>query len=76
MSEIDQLKLEARKLLEEVNYEFERTTGKHRAESGYNYESSHEYSFKNRLSQLKKKVLSLQISSVSLANHYNTQLSS
>lgn len=55
MSEIDQLKMEARQLLEEVNDQFERSTGNRNSGTFYNFESLCESSFKNRLKQLKKK---------------------
>ena len=54
MSEIDQLKIEARLLLEEVNDQFERTTGKRNSGTFYNFESLCESSFKNRVKQLRK----------------------
>ena len=75
MSEREQLKLEARKLLEEVNYQFERTTGKHNPGTVYNFEAVCESSFKNRLKQLRDKVASLQITSDSMAQRYNTLFS-
>jgi len=74
MNEIDQLKIQARKLLEEVNHQFERTTGKHHTGSVYDFESACEYSFKNRLHQLRQKIASLQISS-SPPLYYSTLLS-
>lgn len=55
MREIDQLKIEARQLLEEVNNQFERTTGMRNSGTFYNFEYLCESSFKNRLKQLKKR---------------------
>lgn len=75
MSEIDQLKMEARQLLEEVSNQFERTTGKRNSGTFYNFESLCESSFKNRLKQLKKKVASLQLTPASPANYYRALFS-
>lgn len=64
MSEIDQIKTEARQLLEEVN------SGKYSNGSIYNFESTCESSFKNRLNKLKQKLISLQLTSASLAHRF------
>ena len=61
MSEIDKIKKEARMLLDEVNYSFERRTPAR-------FESVSETSFRDRLKELKQKVVSLQINSASLAS--------
>ncbi len=75
MSEIDELKMEARQLLEEVNDQFERSTGRRNSGSVYNLESLCEFSFKNRLRQLKKKAATLQLTPASLANYYGALFS-
>ena len=63
MSEIEQLKTEARQLLEEVNYQFERTTGKRNTGTVYNFDSISGSSFVNRLQQLKQKIALIRSSS-------------
>jgi hypothetical protein len=68
MSNIEQLKIEARNLLEEVN-----TSGKGNNCSVYGLRSFGEATFKERLNELKQKVFSLQ-HSASLAGQYNTPL--
>jgi len=75
MTDINQLKMEARQLLEEVNQQFVRTTGKRDTVSFYNFESMCESSFKNRLKELKQKVTLLQLTSTSPRHRYNTFLS-
>lgn len=67
MSEINQIKAEARQLLEEVNNPFEKTAGKCSAGSVYN-EHNYEHSFKNRLGRLKQKVAALKTNSASLSS--------
>ena len=59
MSEADKLKIEARELLEEVN----NILGKQTRASVYNSDSLFEYSFKNRLEELRQKVISLNLAS-------------
>ena len=66
MTEIDQLKMEARQLLEEVNHEFERTSGRN-AKQFYDFESAFERSFKNKLRQLKQRLVSLKLASTSFS---------
>ena len=75
MNEVEQLKIEARNLLEEVNYQFERTTGKRSTGSVYNFEPVCESSFKNRLKHLKDKVATLQLTSESMTQRYNNLFS-
>ena len=75
MREIDQLKIEARQLLEEVNNQFERSTGRCNSGSVYNAESLCGSSFNSRLRQLKKKVATLQLTPGSLANYYGALFS-
>ena len=67
MSEIDILKTEARKLLEEVNSEGSIFAGKWNTLSYHNLHLAQDCSFRERLIQLKQKVRSLQLNPASLA---------
>ena len=67
MSEIEILKTEARKLLEEVNNDHSTLPGNGNVISCYNFEYPYESSFRERLIQLKQKVRSLHFTPVSLS---------
>jgi hypothetical protein len=66
MTEVTNLKMEARRLLDEVNQNFERSpNGTRITNSSYGYENIFEaYSFKDRLNNLKQKIHALSAQNI------------